>query len=420
MFDGRTCGFDEYTVFKYLAQQGYRPRRPNHILCEVEKAILAYGKVDLKEEQDVDMETDSPKSSFKSTGETEPQVSPLSEAKLGKRKVPEDEPPSPEKKAKLYRIDEEMENGHSPEGSPDVILVEKTSTSPEAKRDPHTVLLESSPSSSPSSSSGSDEPIPSTSRGIDSYTVTEVDSDVEFVEEVFPTGVQIEEISSTQNIEESDEELPDIDECSNKNDNFASTSTARPPQARESPHVLVDLVSSDDEDESEGNLRKFSNKVWSQLTPHSTAKFGLPPGELLPEGISRPDRPRSAHDISEEPCDLDLEEILVEGLRIDNDSRYAPNRNQAKSWNDWRNQQATQSFNVFSNSLFGSYTGDSQPPTVQKLNLWATEPQAGSSRQEVLRQQFLRKYKFDLYPPTENKLARSRLEKPAYRVIIVR
>ncbi|CAG7829604.1 unnamed protein product, partial [Allacma fusca] len=30
-FDGSACVVSEYTVYKYLAKQGYRPRRPNYV-----------------------------------------------------------------------------------------------------------------------------------------------------------------------------------------------------------------------------------------------------------------------------------------------------------------------------------------------------------------------------------------------------
>ena len=115
-------------MFKYLAQQGYRPRRPKHILNELEKAVIQAN------DEESPMETDAHVAVKVESREDSP--------KLGKRRNC-DGNTNLGKKPKILTDGNESGNGQSRPSSPDVVVVGS-----EDKFVPETVLLDSSPSCS--------------------------------------------------------------------------------------------------------------------------------------------------------------------------------------------------------------------------------------------------------------------------------
>ncbi|CAG7720722.1 unnamed protein product, partial [Allacma fusca] len=285
------------------------------------------------------------------------------------------------------------------------------------------------------STSYGDEPQPSTSRGLVSYTVEEADSDVEFVDEVIfsHTGVEIEEVPNSE-----DEELPDIPFTSTLPQTTSFTTLRSPAK----DHVFVDLVSSDDEDDvlEKDTVKDFSDHIWSRFVPQAKTKLGFPPAELIPKEIRRSGKDSVFSDTylkTDDDCDSELKEI-VDGLKLDSDPPENPpnklsQRNRAKSWNDWRQQEAKEIQDIFRGSLFGgTFTSEDSKKAgldcdrIKIFNGWPSKNANNNGGKGVNNRKrsfnsLEKSYTYDLFSPSENKFSKNLLGaqvKPSYRVII--
>ncbi|ODN05537.1 tRNA-splicing endonuclease subunit Sen54 [Orchesella cincta] len=241
------------------------------------------------------------------------------------------------------------------------------------------------------------------------YTVDEADSDVEIVDEVIYRhgGVEIQEIAHTVGclkenyFEMHDEPVP---------------STSR---GVTSSQVVVDLVSSDDEEQ---DLKSYGSRIWSKFIPNSKIIFTVPPSSLIPQTMPDNDKIYEL-DLKDKSDVSDLElEFLVDEVSL-NDDRYGSsdsphnfNLSGSKSWKDWRQSVFREARNVMNDSLLASSEYINGEAATKKLFLWnetQNEPQTTFHDGKIV---------FEMYGPVGQGFSRLKAldEDPSYYIFITR
>ncbi|CAL8097028.1 unnamed protein product [Orchesella dallaii] len=243
------------------------------------------------------------------------------------------------------------------------------------------------------------------------YTVDEADSDVEIVDEVIYRhgGVEIQEIAHTVGcLKENYVETFD--------EPVASTSKGVP-----SSQVVVDLVSSDDEEQ---DMKSFGNRIWSKFIPNSKLMFGVPPSTLIPQNMPDNDKIyeldlKDKSDVSDLELEFLVDEVSLNDDRHGVDSADNPhsfNISGSKSWKDWRQSVFREARNVMDDSLLASSEYINGEAATKRLFLW------DDAKNESQTKIHDGKIVFEMYGPVGQGFSRLKAseEIPSYYIFITR
>jgi len=183
--------------------------------------------------------------------------------------------------------------------------------------------------------------------------------------------------------------------------------------------VLVDLVSSDDEEQ---DMKSFVSRIWSKFIPNSKLIFGVPPSSLIPQRMPDSDKIyeldlKDKSDVSDLELEFLVDEVSLNDDRYGVDSSDAPhnfNLTGSKSWKDWRQSVFREARNVMNDSLLASSEYINGEAATKKLFLWNNTPTETTPKESRI--------VFEVYGPVGQGFSRLKAfeDNPSYYLLITR